>query len=62
MFDDLHWAGIFGWDYLRDLGRNRQKYLAGLSGLSRRNRRQERDAQSAGPALISAEIGRPHAA
>jgi DUF971 family protein len=26
VFDDLHWAGIFGWDYLRKLRRNRQKY------------------------------------
>jgi DUF971 family protein len=26
VFDDLHSTGIFGWDYLRDLGRNRQKY------------------------------------
>jgi len=26
VFDDLHSTGIFGWDYLRDLGRNRTKY------------------------------------
>ncbi len=26
VFDDLHSTGIFGWDYLRDLGRNRDKY------------------------------------
>jgi DUF971 family protein len=26
VFDDLHSTGIFGWDYLRDLGRNRAKY------------------------------------
>jgi DUF971 family protein len=25
-FDDLHSTGIFGWDYLRDLGRNRARY------------------------------------
>jgi DUF971 family protein len=26
VFDDLHSTGIFGWEYLRDLGRNRDKY------------------------------------
>lgn len=26
VFDDLHSTGIFGWDYLLDLGRNRDKY------------------------------------
>ena len=26
VFDDLHSTGIFGWDYLRHLGRNWQKY------------------------------------
>jgi DUF971 family protein len=26
VFDDLHSTGIFGWDYLRDLGRNRARY------------------------------------
>ena len=26
VFDDLHSTGIFGWDYLRDLGRNRPRY------------------------------------
>ncbi len=26
VFDDLHSTGIFGWDYLLELGRNRQKY------------------------------------
>lgn len=26
VFDDLHSTGIFGWDYLRELGRNHQKY------------------------------------
>ena len=26
VFDDLHSTGIFGWDYLRDLGRNRDRY------------------------------------
>lgn len=26
VFDDMHSTGIYGWDYLRDLGRNRQKY------------------------------------
>ena len=26
VFDDLHSTGIFGWDYLRELGRNRDKY------------------------------------
>ena len=25
-FDDMHSTGIFGWDYLLDLGRNRAKY------------------------------------
>jgi len=26
VFDDLHSTGIFGWDYLRELGRNRARY------------------------------------
>jgi len=26
VFDDMHSTGIFGWDYLRDLGRNQPKY------------------------------------
>lgn len=26
VFDDLHDTGIFDWEYLRDLGRNRTKY------------------------------------
>jgi len=26
VFDDMHSTGIFGWDYLRELGRNYQRY------------------------------------
>jgi DUF971 family protein len=26
VFDDMHSTGIFGWDYLRELGRNHDKY------------------------------------
>ena len=26
VFDDMHSTGIFGWEYLLDLGRNRSKY------------------------------------
>ncbi len=26
VFDDLHSTGIYGWDYLRELGRNREGY------------------------------------
>ena len=26
VFDDLHSTGIFGWDYLRELGRNHARY------------------------------------
>jgi len=26
VFDDLHSTGIFGWDYLRDLGQNHRTY------------------------------------
>jgi len=36
VFDDLHSTGIFSWDYLRTLGRNRetywQEYLDDLAG------------------------------
>ncbi len=36
VFDDLHSTGIYSWDYLRDLGRNRdtywQDYLDELAG------------------------------
>ncbi len=41
VFDDLHDSGIYSWDYLADLGRNREKiwsaYLDALAsrGLSR---------------------------
>ncbi len=38
VFDDLHSTGIFGWEYLRDLGRNHaaywQDYLDELGGKS----------------------------
>jgi DUF971 family protein len=26
VFDDMHSTGIYGWDYLRDLGRNHARY------------------------------------
>ena len=45
VFDDMHDTGIFGWDYLFELGRNHterwQNYLAELDakGLSREPRR-----------------------
>ena len=26
VFDDMHSTGIFGWDYLQDLGRNHARY------------------------------------
>jgi DUF971 family protein len=26
VFDDMHSTGIFGWEYLRELGRNRARY------------------------------------
>jgi len=26
VFDDMHSTGIYGWDYLRELGANREKY------------------------------------
>ena len=29
VFDDLHSTGIFGWDYLHDLGRNHASYWQG---------------------------------
>jgi DUF971 family protein len=36
VFDDLHSTGIFSWDYLRELGQNReaywQEYLDDLAG------------------------------
>ena len=36
VFDDLHSTGIFSWDYLRELGKNRdanwQEYLDELAG------------------------------
>jgi DUF971 family protein len=41
VFDDLHSTGIFSWDYLRELGRNRAAYWQGYlddlagKGLSR---------------------------
>ena len=38
VFDDMHSTGIFGWEYLRDLGRNHaaywQDYLDELAGKS----------------------------
>ena len=50
VFDDMHSTGIFGWDYLRDLGRNHARLLAGLS---RRTRREKSDARSAGATLAA---------
>ena len=38
VFDDMHSTGIFGWDYLLDLGRNHADILARVS---RRTCRQE---------------------
>src|ERR1700758_4787774 len=32
VFDDMHSTGIFDWDYLRDLGRNREKYWSEYLG------------------------------
>jgi DUF971 family protein len=38
VFDDLHSTGIFGWDYLRDLGRNYASYWQGyLDELTAKN-------------------------
>lgn len=38
VFDDLHSTGIFGWDYLLDLGRNYAKYWQGyLDELAAKN-------------------------
>ena len=32
VFDDLHSTGIFSWDYLFELGRNREKYWSDYLG------------------------------
>jgi DUF971 family protein len=38
VFDDLHSTGIFSWDYLRELGRNRDRYWGDyLAELSEKN-------------------------
>jgi DUF971 family protein len=38
VFDDLHSTGIFDWNYLRDLGRNRARYWQGyLDELAAKN-------------------------
>jgi DUF971 family protein len=43
VFDDLHSTGIFGWDYLRELGANRDKYWQDyLDELASKNMRRER--------------------
>ena len=49
VFDDLHSTGIFGWDYLHDLG---PQSCGLLAGLSRRTGRQEPHARSAAPAQV----------
>jgi DUF971 family protein len=32
VFDDLHSTGIFSWDYLAELGRNREEYWGAYLG------------------------------
>src|SRR6476469_1950029 len=42
VFDDMHSTGIFGWDYLRDLGRNHARYWQEyLDGLAAKNMSRE---------------------
>ena len=42
VFDDMHSTGIFGWDYLFDLGRNHTKYWQDyLDELAAKNLRRE---------------------
>ena len=46
VFDDLHDTGIFGWDYLRDLGRNYARYWQDyLDELAAKNLSREPPAQ-----------------
>jgi len=46
VFDDLHNTGIFGWDYLRDLGRNYARYWQDyLDELAAKNLSREPPAQ-----------------
>ena len=43
VFDDMHSTGIYGWDYLRELGANRDKYWQDyLDELASKNMRRER--------------------
>lgn len=32
VFDDMHSTGIFSWDYLHELGRNREEYWSDYLG------------------------------
>ena len=44
VFDDMHSTGIFGWEYLRDLGRNHGKYWQDyLDELASKNLSRERN-------------------
>jgi DUF971 family protein len=43
VFDDMHSTGIYGWDYLRELGANRDKYWQDyLDELASKNMSRER--------------------
>jgi DUF971 family protein len=46
VFDDLHDTGIFGWEYLRDLGRNYARYWQDyLDELAAKNMSRDRSAR-----------------
>ncbi len=47
VFDDLHDTGIYGWEYLRELGRNRARYWQDyLDDLASKNLAREPPARS----------------
>ncbi len=47
VFDDLHDTGIYGWEYLRELGRNRARYWQDyLDDLASKNLTREPPARS----------------
>ena len=48
VFDDMHDTGIYGWSYLRDLGRNRTRYWQDyLDELASKNMSRDPPARSA---------------
>ncbi len=61
VFDDMHSTGIYSWEYFAELGRNRERQMAGLSRRAGQQRAEprRRAAGRVGIALGSRQARRP---